>query len=124
MGNCCSNSSDPTDPFSQPGRTLSSSAPTPPSNQKTTSSVPKKVGGPPRTLGGSSPSSDEASDARRKAAEAAEARMRSSNKAKGKLGAQLQEQKKQTRIDTLEEASRNELLARAADEGAQTRAYN
>ncbi|KAM3074134.1 hypothetical protein ACMFMF_006156 [Clarireedia jacksonii] len=72
MGNCCSNSSDPTDPFSQPGRTLSSSAPTPPSNQKTTSSVPKKVGGPPRTLGGSSPSSDEASDARRKAAEAAE----------------------------------------------------
>ncbi|PQE21113.1 hypothetical protein CJF32_00005548 [Rutstroemia sp. NJR-2017a WRK4] len=124
MGNCCSSSSNPADPFAQPGRTLSSAAPPSPSNQKPTSSVPKKVGGPPRTLGGPSPGSDEASDARRKAAEAAEARMRNSNKPKGKLSAQLQEQKKQTRVDTLEEASRNERLARAADEGAQTRAYN
>jgi hypothetical protein len=73
MGNLCGKESSP-DPFSQPGRTLSSAPPT--SNTKT-SSVPRKVGGPPRTLGsnssGTNPqSSAQQEDARRKAAEAAE----------------------------------------------------
>ena len=67
MGALCGKESKP-DPFSQPGRTLSSA---PPQNANPTSSVPKKVGGPPRTLGGST-SDAQAQDARVKAAEAAE----------------------------------------------------
>jgi hypothetical protein len=69
MGALCGKESS-NDPFSQPGRTLSSAPP-----PRTTSSVPaqRKVGGQPRTLGGSS-SANTASegDARRKAADAAE----------------------------------------------------
>jgi hypothetical protein len=72
MGGLCSKESSP-DPFSQPGRTLSSAPP--PTNTKT-SSVPRKVGGPPRTLGGANAASGQTDsqkeDARRKAAEAAE----------------------------------------------------
>jgi len=122
MGNCCGKESS--DPFSTPGRTLSSA---PASNANKTSSVPKKVGGPPRTLGSSNASPQSASqqeDARRKAAEAAEARANSASKPKGKLGSQLQEQKKQTRTDTLEAASKDELRRRDADAAAETRAYN
>jgi hypothetical protein len=43
---------------------------------------------------------------------------------KGKLGSQLQEQKKQRRVDTLGAASKDERLARDADAAAETRAYN
>jgi hypothetical protein len=75
MGNLCGKESSP-DPFSQPGRTLSSA---PPRSTNNTSSIPKKVGGPPRTLGatpnreaGQGNSAQE--DARRKAAAAAEVR--------------------------------------------------
>lgn len=121
MGNCFGKESS--DAFSQPGRTLSSSAPP----QNKTSSIPKKVGGPPRTLGSntSSPqSSSQQEDARKKAAEAAEARANAANKPKGKLGSQLQEQKKQTRTDTLEAASKDERRMRDADAAAETRAYN
>ena len=53
-----------------------------------------------------------------------QARAASASKPKGKLSAQLQEQKKQTRIDTLTESSKNELLARDADAAAADRAYN
>jgi hypothetical protein len=76
MGNLCGKESPSSDPFSQPGRTLSSAPP-----PKTISSVPgpQKVGGPPKSLDGSSsaaPSgsnrSAEQEDARRKAAMAAE----------------------------------------------------
>jgi len=124
MGNLCGKEADP-DHFAQPGRTLSSA---PPSSNKT-SSVPKKVGGPPRTLGSnSSPSnaggSAQQEDARRKAAEAAEARANAANKPKGKLAAQLQEQKKQTRTDTLEAVSRDERRLRDADAAAEARAHN
>jgi hypothetical protein len=69
MGALCGKESS-SDPFSQPGRTVSS-APAP----QTNSSVPaqRTVGGPPRTLGGSSnPDSNANEDARKKAAEAAE----------------------------------------------------
>ncbi|KAF8867294.1 hypothetical protein BDZ45DRAFT_667257 [Acephala macrosclerotiorum] len=123
MGNLCGKESSSSDPFSQPGRTLSSA---PPQNPKPISSLPKKVGGPPRTLGSGSaaPEAGAAEDARRKAAEAAEARANAANKPKGKLGSQLAEQKKQTKNDTLSAASRDELRARDADASAESRAYN
>ncbi|KAH8599043.1 hypothetical protein B0O99DRAFT_650251 [Bisporella sp. PMI_857] len=123
MGNLCGKESSP-DPFDQPGRVLSSAPP--PSTRKTVP-VPKKVGGPPRTLGGDSgaaQSSTQQEDARRKAAEAAEARANAAKKPKGKLGSQLQEQKRQTRNDALAGASRDELRSREADQLAETRAYN
>lgn len=76
MGNICGKTeSEP----SQPGRPLGSAPPPGPK----TSRVPQKVGGPPRTLGGAAGSggsdagganSGDPSDARRKAAEAAEVR--------------------------------------------------
>jgi hypothetical protein len=46
------------------------------------------------------------------------------NKPKGKLGSQLQEQKKQTRTDTLDAASREERRLRDADAVAEARAHN
>ncbi|KAN0117408.1 hypothetical protein V8E51_003385 [Hyaloscypha variabilis] len=124
MGNICGKSEP--DHFAQPGRTVGSAPP--PSNNKT-SSVPKKVGGPPRTLGSTSAAADaggsaQQEDARRKAAEAAEARANTANKPKGKLGSQLLEQKKQTRTDTLEAASREERRVRDADAAAEARAHN
>jgi len=124
MGNLCGKESS-SDPFSQPGRTLSSA---PSQNPKPISSLPKKVGGPPRTLGSGSAAPEAggsaAEDARRKAAEAAEARASAADKPKGKLGSQLAEQKKQTRTDTLDAASRDELRMRDADASQQARAYN
>jgi len=80
MGNLCGKESTP-EPFSQPGRTLSS-APAP--SNTNTSAVPRKVGGPPQKLGGSNPSSAQTDsqndDARRKAAEAAVGRQEASTK--------------------------------------------
>ncbi|CZT48292.1 uncharacterized protein RSE6_08967 [Rhynchosporium secalis] len=125
MGNLCGKESSP-DAFSQPGRTLSSA--TPAQSPNPTSSVPKKVVGvgPARTLGsqGQEQSSSAQEDARRKAAEAAEARANAASKPKGKLGNQLAEQKKQTRNDTLEGLSKEERRIRHADAGAEARAYN
>lgn len=80
MGNICGTTERET---SQPGRLLGSAPPPGPK----TSRVPPKVGGPPRTLGGagsdvgsaggaSANNSGDPSDARRKAAEAAEVRRR------------------------------------------------
>ncbi|KAH7330280.1 hypothetical protein BKA65DRAFT_554267 [Rhexocercosporidium sp. MPI-PUGE-AT-0058] len=128
MGNLCGKESPSSDAFSQPGRTLSS-APAQNANTNQTSALPKKVvvGGPARTLG-TTPSPAQSSsaqeDARRKAAEAAEARANAASKPKGKLGSQLQEQKKQTRTDTLEGLSKEERRLRDADSAAEARAYN
>ncbi|KAI1847432.1 hypothetical protein JX266_006657 [Neoarthrinium moseri] len=132
MGNVCCGKAD-SDAFQSPGRVLGAAPP-----QPERASVPKsrKVGGPPRTLGGgggggggggsssSGDNSSAAADARRKAAEAAEARAKSAQKSTGKLGEQLQAQKKQTRQDTLNAASRDELRAREADQAAQARNYD
>ncbi|RTE78686.1 hypothetical protein BHE90_006841 [Fusarium euwallaceae] len=117
MGNCCGKSES--EAFSQPGRVLGS-APPPASR---TASVPTKVGGPPRTLGGaaSAEGSSDADDARRRAAEAAEARAKAFAKPGGKLQTQLAAQKKQTRNDTLKDASQEQLRARDADEAAEAR---
>ncbi|KAH6719188.1 hypothetical protein DL95DRAFT_391284 [Leptodontidium sp. 2 PMI_412] len=133
MGNLCGKESSSSDPFAQPGRTLSSATPgSAPAAQNQTSSLPKKVvvGGPARTLGAASTAaqggggSSAQEDARRKAAEAAEARANAASKPKGKLGSQLQEQKKQTRTDTLEGLSKEERRLRDADSAAEARAYN
>ncbi|PWI64822.1 hypothetical protein PCL_08536 [Purpureocillium lilacinum] len=123
MGNICGKAEPNPSP---PGRVLGS-APAP----RTTSSVPKKVGGPPRTLGGGSgghepaggDSSVDPGDARRRAAEAAEARAKAANKG-GKLKAQLNAQKKQSRSDTMKGASEAERRARDADEGLEARQWN
>ncbi|KAF7951611.1 hypothetical protein EAE96_006913 [Botrytis aclada] len=130
MGNCCSTSSDPS-PFDQPGRTLSSAPPKPapskstlpPSVSASASTVPRTytVGGPARTLGSGSSGAQE--DARRKAAEAAEARL-SSKKPKGALGKKLQEEQSETRETTLKKASEREIQARNADAAAKARAFN
>ncbi|KAF7950910.1 uncharacterized protein EAE97_002462 [Botrytis byssoidea] len=130
MGNCCSTSSDPS-PFDQPGRTLCSAPPKPapskstlpPSVSASASTVPRTytVGGPARTLGSGSSGTKE--DARRKAAEAAEARL-SSKKPKGALGKKLQEEQSQTLKTTRENTSAAERQAREADLAAEARAYN
>ncbi|KAI1162379.1 hypothetical protein F5B18DRAFT_624079 [Nemania serpens] len=122
MGNICGKSES--EPFSQPGRVLGSAPP-----QPQRASVPAHVGGPPRTLGGSSSSAqasgEDVDDARRRAAEAAEARAQAASaKSSGKLGAQLAAQKRQTRNDTLQEISSNERRQRDADEAAQARAHH
>ncbi|KAI2467702.1 hypothetical protein F4781DRAFT_299263 [Annulohypoxylon bovei var. microspora] len=124
MGNICGKSDS--DNFSQPGRMLGSAPP-----QPERSSVPAKIVGPPRTLGGAggSPNSPDTSsdaiEARRRAAEAAEARAQATtSKNTGKLASQLAAQKKQTRNDTLKEISNSEIRQRDADEAAQARSHN
>ncbi|KAI1367371.1 hypothetical protein F5Y08DRAFT_299017 [Xylaria arbuscula] len=127
MGNICGKSDS--EAFSQPGRVLGSAPPQPQSVP-----VPAHVGGPPRTLGGDSAAAQAqgedsrgsaADDARRRAAEAAEARAQATAaKSSGKLGSQLAAQKKQTRNDTLQEISNNERRQRDADEAAQARTHN
>ncbi|RAL63875.1 hypothetical protein DID88_003518 [Monilinia fructigena] len=117
-------------PRTNPARVLSSAPPKPNTPSGTTapeSSVPRKVGGPPRTLG-SGPSSGSGNgsaqeDARRKAAEAAEARL-SSKKPKGTLGKKLQEEQSQTLETVRKNASAVERQKRDADAAADARAYN
>ncbi|KAH6660170.1 hypothetical protein BKA67DRAFT_653371 [Truncatella angustata] len=125
MGQCCGKADS--DNFQTPGRSLGSAPPQP---ERAPVPQSRKVGGPPRTLGGSGSASGQdaggeaAADARRKAAEAAEARAKAAQKTTGKLSEQLQAQKRQTRQDTLNEASQNELRAREADQAAQARNYD
>ncbi|CAI6095600.1 hypothetical protein V2G26_014557 [Clonostachys chloroleuca] len=127
MGNICGKTES--DNFSSPGRTVGSVPPDP--SVPKTAPVPRKVGGPPRTLGGgpdSQPTKPTAgaadTDARRRAAEAAEARAKAANKPGGKLQSQLNAQKKQTRTDTLQESSNQELRSREADEAAKMRNWD
>ncbi|KIN01967.1 hypothetical protein OIDMADRAFT_179264 [Oidiodendron maius Zn] len=119
MGNICGKESPP-DPLAENVRPLPQGS-SPHANQS--SNVPRKVGGPPRTLGsGSEASPQSQEDARMKAAEAAEARATKAARAtKGKLSSQLQEQKKQSRVDTLL-ASRE--VHADADAAEQIRQYN
>ncbi|TVY26527.1 hypothetical protein LHYA1_G003917 [Lachnellula hyalina] len=124
MGNLCGKESS--DPFAQPGRLLSS-APAPNTNTPT-APAPKHISSPPRKLGSSSATAQSSAaqeDARRKAAEAAEARAKAANsKPKGTLAGKLEQQKRQTRTDTLEASSKDTRRARDADAAAETRAYN
>ncbi|KAI0176274.1 hypothetical protein GGR52DRAFT_353556 [Hypoxylon sp. FL1284] len=124
MGNICGKSDS--EAFSQPGRVLGAAPP-----QPERASVPPKISNPPRTVGGSAQNAQatqagsSADEARRRAAEAAEARAKATTaKSTGKLGTQLAAQKKQTRNDTLKEISNNAIRQRDADEGAQARSHN
>ncbi|KAH8675832.1 hypothetical protein BX600DRAFT_508036 [Xylariales sp. PMI_506] len=135
MGNLCCGKAD--DNFTSPGRVLGSAPPQP---QRAAVPASQKVRGPGRTLGGSGAGKDTSSsssppqepggggsaadDARKRAAEAAEARAKAAQKTTGKLGTQLQAQKKQTRQDTLKEASENEVRAREAEQAAQARNFD
>jgi hypothetical protein len=53
-----------------------------------------------------------------------QARAKIASKPKGKLGSQLADQKKQTRTNTLDAASKDERRMRDADAAAETIAYN
>ncbi|CCU76768.1 unnamed protein product [Blumeria hordei] len=121
MGNLCGKRSLD-DPFGQPGRTIKS---TPLHSSVKTIPIPKIVGEPARKLGSKSHTEGEdQGDARQKAAEAAEARAKLANAPKHKLAGKLQEQKKMTRSDLLEDLSQSELKARAVEEQARVMAYN
>ncbi|KAI6785659.1 uncharacterized protein J7T54_005993 [Emericellopsis cladophorae] len=131
MGNICGK--EKSDNFTSPGRTVGTA---PPQNAAPKASVPKKtakVAGPGRTLGGSvgsgsTPSTGEQQqqtpdEARRRAAEAAEARAVGASRG-GKLQAQLDAQKKQSRSDALKEASKQELARREADDATQAKNWD
>ncbi|KAF6844744.1 hypothetical protein CMUS01_00810 [Colletotrichum musicola] len=133
MGSVCGKETG--DNFSSPGRPVGSA---PPQSKPKTAPIPAtaRVGGPPRTLGGGNPSGEQSSadaaDARRRAAEAAEvslpakphARAKAANKPTGKLGSQLNAQKKQTQSDLLKDASAQKLRQRDADAAAEARTFN
>jgi len=113
MGALCGKESS-NDPFSQPGRTLSSAPP-----PQTTSSVPaqRKVGGPPRTLGGNSnTNASSEDDARRKAADAAIKRDQASKKVTGPLGQKSLIEKSKTQKKHLEENALRNIQEREIDE--------
>ncbi|RYP65291.1 hypothetical protein DL771_008360 [Monosporascus sp. 5C6A] len=123
MGNICGKSDG--DAFAQPGRVLGSAPAQPqrasvPDGAIGRTARPPKVGGPPRTLGGSQSAGGESPDeARRRAAEAAEARAQAAtSKASGKLGTQLAAQRRQTHNETLKEHSNNERRQRDVEAAA------
>ncbi|TEA16469.1 hypothetical protein C8034_v001290 [Colletotrichum sidae] len=122
MGSVCGKEKGD-DNFSSPGRPLGTAPPP----QPKTAPIPARVGGPPRTLGGSSSgerSTADTDDARRRAAEAAEARAKAANKTTGKLSSQLNAQKKQTQGDLLKDVSNQQLRQRDADAAAEARTFN
>lgn len=155
MGALCGKESRD-DNFTGPGRRLDSSPP-----ERATAPLPSNkrvVGGPPRTLGGPSTASAgagagaggasaaDATDARRRAAEAAEVRQHrtrprmmtpreltispqarakaADGKATGKLGSQLQQQKKQTMNETMKQAAEEEARRREIETANDQRNYN
>ncbi|KAI5466398.1 hypothetical protein BGZ63DRAFT_376110 [Mariannaea sp. PMI_226] len=120
MGNICGKTES--DPFDRPGRVLGTAPPAGP----TTAPVPKKVGGPPRTLGGASSaaeaSSQDQTDARRKAAEAAQARAQA--KPGGKLQTQLTERQREDLKTTVARDAKINAQQRAADNAREAMDYN
>ncbi|KAK4042099.1 hypothetical protein C8A01DRAFT_33863 [Parachaetomium inaequale] len=127
MGNLCSSERDP---FSQPGRPLGTTPPTPTSaSVPAAAKSPRTVGGPPRTLGGSSSPTTAAAasgpdDARQRAAAAAEERDKKAKQGGGKLKAKLAQRRAMTDADALEEASRTEQRQREVDESASALAHS
>ncbi|KAF2842480.1 hypothetical protein M501DRAFT_998799 [Patellaria atrata CBS 101060] len=128
MGNLCGKQSK-SENFSGEGRVLGA-APIPaaaprapvPSEQQRQKAVPK-VGGPARTLGGSSVGETRGDDPKAAAARAAEERANRAT-ATGKLGKQLEAQRKQTRTATLEQVSQENRAQRDADAGMEARNWN
>ncbi|EER30065.1 hypothetical protein D8B26_007351 [Coccidioides posadasii str. Silveira] len=128
MGNLCSKSSNPSDPFAQPGRVLGTSPDSGPSSapvpQKQTISRPAVKGG--KTLGGSGSTSDQTVEPRNAAARAAEERAAKQNATanKGKLGSQLAAQKAKTQGRTLNELSQTERATRDVDAAETSRRWD
>ncbi|KAL5393468.1 hypothetical protein DPSP01_000287 [Paraphaeosphaeria sporulosa] len=119
MGNLCGKSSKD-DNFQGAGRTLNA-APAPATKASIPASAKPKVTGPGRTVGGPG-GSDGANDPRAAAAAAAEAR--ANKPVTGDLAKKLEEQKKQTRNQTLQQAADENRLQREADAATETRNYN
>ncbi|KAI9775965.1 MAG: hypothetical protein M1839_000664 [Geoglossum umbratile] len=124
MGNLCGKESS--DPFAGPGRQLGSSSPPASSGRATLPNSKKpKITGPGRTLSENTHAGGGAGDdARRQAAQAAEERAQKAKQVKGKLGAQLAQQKQQTRTDTLGSMTAEELRRRDQDENAAARDWS
>ncbi|KAJ4301873.1 hypothetical protein N0V90_003969 [Kalmusia sp. IMI 367209] len=144
MGNLCGKESKDEN-FQGPGRTLGSapapatkaSAPARIANDSSSRATPK-VTGPGRTVGGAG-GSDGANDPRAAAAAAAEVRnlkldagrktvvkpmARANKPVTGDLARKLEEQKKQTRNQTLQQAAYENRAQRDADAAAEARNYN
>ncbi|KAL1891879.1 hypothetical protein Sste5346_007424 [Sporothrix stenoceras] len=134
MGNLCGKVDKHDDAFDRPGRTLGGAG-TGSGNARpvgggnvqraATAPLPPRVGGPARTLGGNSggPGSSAAADARERAAAAAEAR-NAPKPTTGKLGAQLEAQKRENRNETLKKASEAEVRRREMDAQAAAAQHN
>ncbi|KAK5709108.1 hypothetical protein LTR17_020107 [Elasticomyces elasticus] len=120
MGNCFSSSSSDKN-FSGEGRTLNAQPAGNASQPRTAAAPPPKISGPGRTLGAESQTGG---DPKAAAARAAEERARSSSASKGKLGRQLDAQRGQSQANALAQTARENVAARDADRGAETRAYN
>ncbi|KAK5717993.1 hypothetical protein LTR15_008836 [Elasticomyces elasticus] len=121
MGNCFSSSSSDKN-FSGEGRTLNAQPVGNNASQpRTAAAPPPKISGPGRTLGAESQTGG---DPKAAAARAAEERARSSSASKGKLGRQLDAQRGQSQANALAQTARENVAARDADRGAETRAYN
>ncbi|PVI02081.1 hypothetical protein DM02DRAFT_613265 [Periconia macrospinosa] len=128
MGNLCGKQSKD-DNFQGVGRTLGS-APAPTTKASVPSHVASKggssaskpnpkVGGPSRTVGGSG---SETQDPKAAAAAAAEAR--ANKPVTGDLAKKLEEQKRQTRNQTLQQAANENRAQREADAATEARNYN
>ncbi|KAF2221215.1 hypothetical protein BDZ85DRAFT_25585 [Elsinoe ampelina] len=115
MGNCFGKSNSN---FKGEGRTVGGPTPANAPAASSSAKVPATAS-PGRTLGGGSGGDDPKSAAAR----AAEARKQSAQ-GQGKLGKQLDAQKKLTNADTLAQVSKENRAARDMDAGHESRAHN
>ncbi|KAF2495975.1 hypothetical protein BU16DRAFT_617494 [Lophium mytilinum] len=130
MGNACSGlcGGKDADNFATPGRTLSSAPAAAPTSAKLPSSKPAQkppqrasAGGGGQTVGGTAARA--ADDPRAAAARAAEARLEQS-KGKGKLGGELDKQKKQTMNATRVQEAKDNLARRDTERNAEIQKYS
>lgn len=130
MGNLCGKESKDAN-FQGAGRTLGA-APTPATkasvpariaNDSSGASKPKaKVSGPGRTVGGAGGGGEGSGDPKAAAAAAAEAR--ANKPVTGDLAKKLEEQKKRTHTQTLQQAADENRAQREADAAAEARNFN
>ncbi|KAI9656786.1 MAG: hypothetical protein M1821_003425 [Bathelium mastoideum] len=122
MGNCFGkqSSSADDDNFAGAGRTIGAAPQPQGPDANARGTIPARISQG-RTLGGGDAVDEE--DPRTAAARAAEERA-SKAQGKGALGKKLDAQRQQTRTNTLEQASRENRLARDADAAAQTRNWD
>ncbi|PNS16202.1 hypothetical protein CAC42_1965 [Sphaceloma murrayae] len=127
MGNCFGKSKEAASGnFKGQGRTLGGPAPANAPAAPTSAKVPAAATSSPnqgRTLGSPPGADGDVNDPKSAAYRAAEARKLSAQ-GKGKLGKQLDAQKKMTQADTLAQASLENRAARDMDAGHESRAHN